>query len=189
MERAGCGRGAGRRGVAARGAPGSPGRRRRHSGFIHAPPGRDRPGLSTDGGPPRQAPAPPSGMPRGPLLGAPCLAARASAPRVAIRASRRPRGARRPHRRKALVQAAAFVQSAAAAATAAAAAADAAAAAAAAAAATAFFAVTGIHVSSVVLTCPRWYPSQPGVMHRLSADPVKDSESWNHSDMCRDFVH
>ena len=28
-----------------------------------------------------------------------------------------------------------------------------------------------------------------GVMHRLSVDPVKASESWNHSDMCRDCVH
>ena len=28
-----------------------------------------------------------------------------------------------------------------------------------------------------------------GVMHRLSADPVKASESWNHSDMCRDCAH
>ena len=28
-----------------------------------------------------------------------------------------------------------------------------------------------------------------GVMHRLSADPVKESESWNHSDMCRNCVH
>ena len=42
------------------------------------------------------------------------------------------------------------------------------------------FAVTGIQGSSVVLTCSRWYPSQPGVMHRLSADLVKGSESWNH---------
>ena len=28
-----------------------------------------------------------------------------------------------------------------------------------------------------------------GVMHRLSADQVKVSESWNHSDMCCDCVH
>ena len=51
------------------------------------------------------------------------------------------------------------------------------------------FAVTGIQGSSAVLTCSRWYPSQPGVMHRLSADPVKDCESWDHSDVCRDCVH
>ena len=31
------------------------------------------------------------------------------------------------------------------------------------------FTVTGIQVSSTVLTCLRWYPSQPGVVHRLSA--------------------
>ena len=42
------------------------------------------------------------------------------------------------------------------------------------------FAVTGIQGSSVVLTCSRWYPSQPGFMHRFSADPVKVSELWNH---------
>ena len=44
---------------------------------------------------------------------------------------------------------------------------------------------------SVVLTCLCWYPSQPGVMLRLSAYLVKDSESWNHSDMYRhgDCVH
>ena len=29
------------------------------------------------------------------------------------------------------------------------------------------FAVAGIQVSSVVLTCLRWHPSQPGVMKRL----------------------
>ena len=43
--------------------------------------------------------------------------------------------------------------------------------------------MTGIQGSSVVLTCLRWYPSLPGVMHRLSAGPVKDSESWNHADV------
>ena len=52
------------------------------------------------------------------------------------------------------------------------------------------FTVTGIQGSSVVLslllTCLRWYESQQGVMHRLLADPVKDSESWNYSDMYRD---
>ena len=51
------------------------------------------------------------------------------------------------------------------------------------------FAVMGIQGSSVVLTCLCWSPSQPGVMHRLSADLVKGSESWNHSDMYRDCVH
>ena len=34
------------------------------------------------------------------------------------------------------------------------------------------FAVAGIQVSSVMLTCMRWYPSQPGVMNRLSSDPT-----------------
>ena len=38
------------------------------------------------------------------------------------------------------------------------------------------------------VTCSRWYPSHPEVMHRLLpvADLVKDSDSWNHSDMSRD---
>ena len=44
----------------------------------------------------------------------------------------------------------------------------------------------GIQGSSVLLTCSRWYPSQPGVMHLLSADQVKGSELLNHSDMCSD---
>ena len=49
------------------------------------------------------------------------------------------------------------------------------------------FTVTVIQGSSVVLTCLRWYLSQPRVMksdmHLLSVDTVKDSEQWNHSDM------
>ena len=44
------------------------------------------------------------------------------------------------------------------------------------------FAVTGIQGSNVVLTCFRWYPSQPEVMRRFS---IKDNESWNHSDRYR----
>ena len=45
------------------------------------------------------------------------------------------------------------------------------------------FAVTGIYGSRAALTCFRWYPSPPGVMRRLSADPVKDSASWNHESL------
>ena len=37
------------------------------------------------------------------------------------------------------------------------------------------FAVGGIQVSNVVLTCLRWHPSQPGVMNRLSEDPISVS--------------
>ena len=51
------------------------------------------------------------------------------------------------------------------------------------------FAVKGLHGSSVVLTCLRWQPSQPGVMNRLSEDPFGDRESWNDSDLFRDRVH
>ena len=51
------------------------------------------------------------------------------------------------------------------------------------------FAVAGIQGSSVVLTCSRWHPSQPGVMNRLSEDPFGDSEFWNHLDLYSGRVH